>query len=156
MRHEGGWCANASSFFTKKSPGRGSNPEGGLHQADEKPVASADRPIRITPKPPLRKDKESPTHSKSPEWFSLSLQQEAGVCGSFKGPPMHRSSLLFFFALLSGSTPLFTWNNVCFPFFVSSNNCKTKKKRRTLGGTRTRNPQIRSLVLYPLSHEGDR
>jgi hypothetical protein len=25
----------------------------------------------------------------------------------------------------------------------------------TPGGTRTRNPQIRSLVLYPLSHRGD-
>ena len=48
---------------------------GDTRQADEKPVASADRPIRITPKPPLRKDKESPTHSKSPEWFSLSKRR---------------------------------------------------------------------------------
>jgi hypothetical protein len=88
----------------------------------------------------------------------LSLQQqEAGVCGSFKGPPMHRSSLLFFFRPSSaGRLPSLLGTLFASLFFVSSNNCKTKKKRRTLGGTRTRNPQIRSLVLYPLSHEGDR
>jgi hypothetical protein len=27
-------------------------------------------------------------------------------------------------------------------------------KKRTHGGTRTHNPQIRSLMLYPLSHAG--
>ncbi len=38
-------------------------------------------------------------------------------------------------------------------FFASCRHCS--KKEDTHGGTWTRNPQIRSLVLYPLSHEGD-